>query len=72
MANFNLLDLLLPYGDRTVKVKAKASGYTDSEFSNSVTYHSAPVLSVDPEHDTVIVISNLRADWEPLTTELPT
>ena len=32
MANFNLLDLLLPYGDRTVKVKAKASGYTDSEF----------------------------------------
>lgn len=61
MANFNLLDLLLPYGDRTVKVKAKASGYTDSDFSNSVTYHSAPVLSVDPEHDTVIVISNLRA-----------
>ena len=61
MANLNLLDLLLPYGDRSIKVKAKASGYTDSEFSNSVTYHSAPVLSVDPEHDTVIVISNLRA-----------
>ena len=29
-------------GAHTVKVKAKASGYTDSEFSNEVSYTKAP------------------------------
>lgn len=61
MANINLLDLHLPYGDRTIKVKAKASGFTDSDFSNSVTYHSAPILAVDANDSTVLTISNLRA-----------
>jgi len=61
MANIDLLSLLLPYGDRTIKVKAKASGYSDSDFSNSVTYHSAPIIAMDSEDDSVLVISNLRA-----------
>ena len=31
-------------GAHTVKVKAKASGYNDSEFSNEVSYTKAPVI----------------------------
>lgn len=61
MANIDLLGLNLPYGDRTIKVKAKASGYSDSEYSNAVTYHSAPIIAMDSEDDSVLVISNLRA-----------
>ena len=33
-------------GTHTVKVKAKANGYNDSEFSNEVSYTKAPVLPV--------------------------
>ena len=31
-------------GAHTVKVKAKADGYRDSEFSNEVSYTKAPVI----------------------------
>lgn len=31
-------------GTHTVKVKAKASGYNDSEFSNEVSYTKAPAI----------------------------
>ena len=39
---FDLATLDLAYGAHTIKVKAKASGYNDSEFSNEVTYTKAP------------------------------
>jgi len=61
MSTLDLLSLHLPYGDRTIKVKAKASGYTDSEYSNTVQYHSAPIIAKDTNSTTAFVISNLRA-----------
>lgn len=36
--NFSLDDLVLPAGDHTFVVKAKADGYEDSDYSNAVTY----------------------------------
>lgn len=36
--NFDLSTLSLTTGDHTLVVKAKASGYTDSDWSNEVTY----------------------------------
>ena len=39
---FDLATLDLADGTHTVKVKAKASGYIDSEFSNEVSYTKAP------------------------------
>lgn len=59
MAVFDLKTLLLPYGDRVIKVKAKATGYTDSGFSNSVTYHSAPIIS--RKDGSTLTIANCRA-----------
>ena len=38
---FDLATLDLADGTHTVKVKAKASGYIDSEFSNEVSYTKA-------------------------------
>lgn len=43
-------------GAHTVKVKAKASGYNDSEFSNEVNYTKAPsgfTLTVLQSHDDI-------------------
>ena len=59
MAVFDLLSLFLPYGDTPIKVKAKATGYTDSSFSNIVNYHSAPVIS--RKDGSTLRISNTRA-----------
>lgn len=43
---FDLSTLNLPEGTYTVKVKAKADGYRDSEFSNEVSYtKAAPVYT---------------------------
>ena len=39
---FNLSTLTLAVGDHSVTVKAKASGYRDSEFSNEVKWTKAP------------------------------
>lgn len=39
---FDLTTLDLADGVHTIKVKAKASGYNDSEFSNEVSYTKAP------------------------------
>ena len=61
MSTIDLLSLLLPYGDRTIRVKAKGSGYTDSDFSAPVTYHSAPIVTKATGSTTAFVVSNLRA-----------
>ena len=39
---FDLATLDLADGTHIVKVKAKANGYRDSEFSNEVSYTKAP------------------------------
>ncbi len=57
--NFNLESLLLPYGYRQIKVRAKANGYTDSEFSKVVTYRSAPRIVFVPPF---LHVYNLRAE----------
>lgn len=49
----------LPYGVKTVKAKAKGTGYVDSAYSNSLSYNSAP--RVIPEQG-YIAIYNLRSD----------
>ena len=41
-------------GTHTVKVKAKANGYIDSEFSNEVSYTKAPVRSFSTDSPAVI------------------
>ena len=41
-------------GTHTAKVKAKASGYNDSEFSNEVSYTKAPVRSFSTDSPAVI------------------
>ena len=55
--NFDLESLLLPYGNRQIKVKAKANGYTDSEFSNVIIYRSAPRIIFEPPY---LHVYNLR------------
>ena len=59
MAELDLLSLLIPYGNKTIKVKATGTGYDDSDFSNSVSYVSRPIL-VREDADT-IRITNCRA-----------
>ncbi len=55
--NFDLESLLLPYGNRQIKVKAKANGYTDSEFSNVIIYRSAPRIVFETPY---LHVYNLR------------
>lgn len=55
----NLESFGLPYGVKTVKAKAKGTGYVDSAYSNNVSYNSAP--RVIPEQG-YIAIYNLRSD----------
>lgn len=55
--NFNLESLLLPYGNRQIKVRAKANGYTDSELSNVIIYRSAPRIIFEPPY---LHVYNLR------------
>ena len=59
MAQIDLLSLLIPYGQRQLKVKAKATGYTDSDMSNAVTYYSRP--HVHRKDGTTLQITNCRA-----------
>lgn len=59
MATIDLQSLLLPYGNRAIKVKAKATGYTDSEFSNEVIYASVP--KIKRLDGNTLQISNCRA-----------
>lgn len=59
MAQIDLLSLLIPYGQRQLKVKAKATGYTDSDMSNVVTYYSRP--HVHRKDGTTLQITNCRA-----------
>lgn len=59
MITKNLEELLLPYGLHVIRVKAKASGYDDSEFSNPVNYNSVPILEkIDKD---TIRLRNCRA-----------
>lgn len=59
MATIDLAQLLLPYGNNTIKVKATGTGFTDSDWSNSVTYACLPMLSrVD---STTLRVGNLRS-----------
>ena len=57
---FDLATLDLAYGVHTVKVKAKASGYNDSEFSNEVTYTKAPAAPT-------ITLSGSTISWTAVT-----
>ena len=59
MAQIDLLSLLIPYGQRQLKVKAKATGYTDSDMSNVVTYNSRP--HINRKDGTTLQITNCRA-----------
>ena len=59
MAQIDLLSLLIPYGQRQLKVKANATGYTDSDMSNVVTYYSRP--HVHRKDGTTLQITNCRA-----------
>lgn len=59
MAEIDLLALLFPYGQRQIKVKAKATGYTDSDMSNAVTYYSRP--HVQWKDRNTLRITNCRA-----------
>lgn len=59
MAQIDLLSLFFPYGQRQLKVKAKATGYTDSDMSNVVTYYSRP--HVRRKDGTTLQITNCRA-----------
>ena len=59
MAQIDLLSLLIPYGQRQLKVKAKANGYTDSDMSNVVTYNSRP--HINRKDGTTLQITNCRA-----------
>lgn len=59
MAQIDLLSLLIPYGQRQLKVKAKATGYTDSDLSNVVVYDSHPHLA--KVNANTLRISNCRA-----------
>lgn len=59
MATIDLTQLLLPYGNRTLKVKATGTGFDDSDWSNTVTYACLPVLTrID---GSTLRVSNLRA-----------
>ena len=59
MAIIDLKQLLLAYGNRTIKVKATGTGFEDSDYSNTVTYESLPIVS---RYDgSTIRVSNLRA-----------
>lgn len=59
MATIDLTQLLLPYGNRTLKVKATGTGFDDSDWSNTITYACLPVLTrID---GTTLRVSNLRA-----------
>lgn len=44
MITYDLTQLNLPIGTHIIQVKAKAAGYEDSDFSNSVEYNNAPNL----------------------------
>lgn len=59
MAKLDLKSLLLPYGMHTIKAKAKGTGYTDSEFSNAVSYESKPICVY--YNSTTMRIINCRA-----------
>lgn len=60
----DLSTLALTYGTHTVKVKAKADGYRDSEFSNGVAYVKEPVARVG-ENYTLHVNSSFTHIPEP-------
>lgn len=47
MITKNLEDLRLEYGAHNIKVKTRATGYIDSQYSNSVTYTSKPRITYD-------------------------
>lgn len=59
MQEKNLLQFHFPYGQIQITAKAKAEGYTDSDFSNVIVYDSHPHLAkVDSN---TLRISNCRA-----------
>lgn len=59
MQEKDLLQFHLPYGQIQITSKAKAEGYTDSDFSNVIVYDSHPHLAkVD---NNTLRISNCRA-----------
>lgn len=61
---FDLTTLNLSAGTHTIQVKARASGYRDSEFSNSVSYEVQPDLTYltfsSPSSFTLNVIDNQK------------
>ncbi len=59
MAKIDLLTLLMPYGTHAIKVKAKGTGYTTSDFSNTVSYTSRP--KIVQKDDATVTVSNCRA-----------
>ncbi len=54
---FNLNDLNLPYGTHKIKIRAKAAGYADSDFSNEIEFAVQPKLGMT---DSALRVSVLR------------
>ena len=65
MAIIDLTQLLLPYGSRTIKVKATGTGFDDSDWSNTVTYQCLPMLS--KKDASTLTIGNTRAAFTTYT-----
>lgn len=61
MATIDLTQLLLPYGSRTIKVKATGTGFDDSDWSNTVTYNCLPMLR--KKDASTVTIANTRATF---------
>lgn len=59
MQEKDLLQFHPPYGQVQITAKAKATGYTDSDISNIVTYYSRP--HVNRKDSTTLQITNCRA-----------
>lgn len=59
MQEKDLLQFHLPYGQIQITAKAKATGYTDSDMSNVVTYYSRP--HIHRKDGTTLQITNCRA-----------
>lgn len=59
MQEKDLLQFHLPYGQIQITAKAKATGYTDSDISNTVTYNSRPYIN--RKNATTLQITNCRA-----------
>ena len=59
MQEKDLLQFHLPYGQIQITSKAKAEGYTDSDFSNVIVYDSHP--HIHRKDGTTLQITNCRA-----------